>query len=128
MSLALVGHYARAHRAIVGHAAEMHRLDAVRGRLGFNVDVMGGQKNYRPGRSIPASRADVDAGIFLQLDGEEGSIALRGSDVGAFEPLGWPQLVGLGEPWRLGQASRNDGRKHYWLCSVQLSHLSRATA
>jgi len=55
---------------------------------------------------------DVDAGILLQLDGDEGRIALAGLEVFARKSPRRPQLVGLGEPGRLRQAAGDAGLEH----------------
>ncbi len=55
---------------------------------------------------------DVDAGVLLLLDGEEGGVALGLLQVGALEPPRRPQLVGLGQPGRLRQAAGDGGLEH----------------
>ena len=52
---------------------------------------------------------DVDAAILLQLEGEQGRVALGVVECGAGEAPGRPQLVRLGEPSGFRQAS-GDGR------------------
>src|SRR6185312_16828128 len=54
---------------------------------------------------------DVDAGVFLQLDGEHGGVVYGGREFVAFEPPLRPQPVRLGEPGRLRQAAGRRGGK-----------------
>jgi hypothetical protein len=55
---------------------------------------------------------DVDAGVFLHLEPEQGRVGLGAIEFGAARlPFG-PELLGLGEPGGLGQAAGNGGLEH----------------
>jgi hypothetical protein len=58
---------------------------------------------------------DVDAAILLQLEGEQGGVALGALEFGAGEPPGRPQAVRLREPGRLRQATGDGGLEHRFL-------------
>jgi hypothetical protein len=54
---------------------------------------------------------DIDAGILLQLDRQQGGVVLgTGQDLARRFP-GRPQRIGLGQPFRLRQGARDGGRK-----------------
>ena len=54
---------------------------------------------------------DVDAGVFLQLDGKDRGIVLGGLKFLALETPGGPKTVRFGEPGRFWQAPGDGGRK-----------------
>ena len=55
---------------------------------------------------------DVDAGVFLHLQPEQGRVGLGAIELGAARlPFG-PELLGLGEPGGLGQAAGDGGLEH----------------
>ena len=58
---------------------------------------------------------DVDAAILLQLEREQGSVALGPFELSAGEPPGRPQAVRLREPGRLRQAAGDGGVEHRFL-------------
>ena len=55
---------------------------------------------------------DVDAGVLLPLDREDGGVDLAGRERVALEPPGGPELFRLGEPEGLGQAAGDGGFEH----------------
>jgi hypothetical protein len=63
---------------------------------------------------------DVDAAILLQLQRQDGGIALAGIELGAREPPGCPQLLRLGEPGGLRQAACDRCWKHWHLTRSRL--------
>jgi hypothetical protein len=54
---------------------------------------------------------DLDAAVLLQLEREQGRVALGILECRAGGSPRWPQSVRLGEPSGLGQASGDRGRK-----------------
>ena len=56
---------------------------------------------------------DVDAGVLLLLDGEQGGVELGGGELVARELPRRPQLVRLGEPGRLRQAAGDGGGEEH---------------
>ena len=59
---------------------------------------------------------DVEAGVFLLLEPQQRGVALGSRELGAGELPLRPELVGFGEPARLGQAAR-DRRFEHWIHS-----------
>ena len=55
---------------------------------------------------------DVDAGVLLLLDPQQRGIGLGLAQGIAFSPPPRPELAGLREPARLGQAASDRGREH----------------
>ena len=55
---------------------------------------------------------DVDAGVLLLLDREQGRVELGGVQLGPRQAPGRPEPVGLREPGRLGQAAGDGGLEH----------------
>jgi hypothetical protein len=55
---------------------------------------------------------DVDPGVFLHLQPEQGGVGLGALELGAARLPFRPELLGLGEPRRLGQAAGDRGFEH----------------
>src|SRR6185295_19955377 len=56
---------------------------------------------------------DVDAGGLLLLQPEQGGVALRLGELFPIRAPRGPELVGFGEPGRLGQAAGDSGLEHF---------------
>ncbi len=55
---------------------------------------------------------DIDAGVLLLLQPQQGGVALRALQIDARRAPGRPELVGFGEPAGLRQAAGNGGFEH----------------
>ena len=55
---------------------------------------------------------DVEAGVFLRLDPEQRRVGLGARELGTARLPVRPELVGFGEPGRLGQAAGDGGFEH----------------
>ncbi len=61
---------------------------------------------------------DIDTGVFLGLQPDQGSVLLRRPPFRAISPPGRPQLFRLGQPFRFRQAAGDGGRKQILACHV----------
>ena len=57
---------------------------------------------------------DVDAAVFLQLDRENGGVALAAQEIVAGKPPWRPQPVGLGKPGGFRQRAGDGGLEHMY--------------
>ena len=63
--------------------------------------------------TILAVKLQEDAGVFLQFYRQHGSVALGARQLVALRFPGRPQLVGLGQPFRLRQRAGDGGWKQH---------------
>ena len=95
----------RAHRLVAviadAHLDATFEIDAV-DRLEESVDEMLAR--------LLAVADDVDAGIFLQFEGEQCGVVLAGGKFIALQAPGRPEFVWDGEPRRFRQTAGNGGR------------------
>ncbi len=100
-------HHLRHHRFVaVGADAHLHLVGEVDALDALQEAV------HEVLARLLAVADDVDAGVLLLLDGEQGGVALGRLERRAFEPPRRPQPVGLGEPGRLRQAAGDGGLEH----------------
>jgi hypothetical protein len=60
---------------------------------------------HEVGAELLAVADDVDAAVLLLLEPDQGGVLLAPLELGALQTPGRPQLLGLGQPGRLGQAA-----------------------